>query len=203
MTKRLTKKYFNRVSEAQKTGHEVPFFYLSKTREIVSEFVDNQYMTVFRPWWYEQDWSKYELADEMKRNYQETIRKAEEKWSIDVRKIGQEYMSRKRVQKPKPRKQKAEPPIRRFRNPEVFSIKLRSGEWVGVEGELAFEIQGYKFFIYRIESYWGVADVITGALIKRGDTYKKAVKQARERIVSNFDKYVELAQRHGQVREDI
>lgn len=195
MKKRLMKKYLKRISEGQQLKKEVPFFYVSQAKSIVDDYLEWFHFSVFRPWWYQQDWKEMDFAKAITQQYKSAEDDFQSKWSIDLMALSNEYKSRKRVQTRKPGKTKPEPPVRRLRNPEVFSIRLRSGEWYGVEGEIAFEHKGYKFFIYHTGSYWSVADVITGALIKSAETYKKALNQARERIVTNFDSYVKITEK--------
>ncbi|WP_411736069.1 hypothetical protein [Paenibacillus sp. M2] len=196
MSKRMVKKYFKRVSEAQAAGREVPFFYLSKTRRIISDFIDNQYVTVFRPWWYDQfdNWSDYNLSDEMKRHYTDVICKVEQQWSVDIKQIGDGYKALKRVQVRKQRKAKPDPPVRKLRNPETFFITDMQKGKVEVTGEVVFTRRGYKFFIRLVEGAWGrewwVSDVACGMRISKSQRYKQAVKKAQEIIDQSFERYI-------------
>lgn len=203
MKKRLMKKYLKRISEGQKAKREIPFFYVSKAKRIVDEYFEWFHFSVFRPWWYEQDWKEMNFAVEMGRQYKSAEDDFEAKWSMDLGDLCSEYKYRKRVQTRKPSKPKPKPPARRLRKPETFSIKTRQNELVEVEGEIAFQHQGYKFFIYRNGSYWTVSDVICGSAISIAETYKKAVSKARERVTINFIKYVALTKLNSIRREDI
>lgn len=192
MKKRLIKKYLKRVAEGQRTGCEIPFFYASKAFDIASIYFDRQYLTVFRPWWYDQfdNWSKLDLGKEWNRHFAESERVFEEKWGIDVRELNLDYRSRRRVQARKPRNQKAELPIRRLRNPETFKVRMINGTTRDVLGEIAFEYRGHQFFIHHNGATWCVSCVSSGMRISFNQSYKKSVRMAKDRITKSFDVFV-------------
>ncbi|MGN0022217.1 MAG: hypothetical protein ACI35Z_15550 [Sphingobacterium hotanense] len=192
MKKRLMKKVMKRISEGQLTGSEIPFFYVSKASDLVAQYFSRQYLTVFRPWWYDQfdNWSNFDLGQEIKRHFNEYEREFEKDWRIDIRRLNDDYRNRRRVQARKPRKQKEEPPIRRLRNPETFKVKMINGTTRDVVGEVAFEHKGHKFFIHHNEGFWYVSCTSSGMRVGFSESYEKAVRMAKDRIIKNFDAYL-------------
>ncbi|GAB6926023.1 hypothetical protein JCM10914A_56070 [Paenibacillus sp. JCM 10914] len=192
MKNRLMKKIMKRVSEGQQTGCEIPFFYVSKASDIAAQYFDRQYLTVFRPWWYDRFdyWSKLDFGKEWNRHFAESEREFEEKWGIDIRRLNADYRSRKRVQPRKPRKPKAGLPIRRLRDPEVFKVQMINGITRDVIGEKAFEYRGHQFFIYHNGAGWCVSCVLSGIRVSFRESYKKAVREAKDRIIKSFDSYL-------------
>lgn len=192
MKKRLQKKYLKRVAEGQRTGCEIPFFYTSKAFDIASQYFDRQYLTIFRPWWYDQfdNWGKLDLGKEWNRHFAESEREFQEKWGIDVGQLNADYRSRRRVQARKPRKPKVELPLRRLRNPDTFKIRMINGTTRDVTGEIAFEYRGHQFFVYHNGDGWCVSCVLAGMRLSFNSSYKKAVRMAKERIIKSFDAYL-------------
>lgn len=197
MKKRLYKKYIKQVSEGQRSGRKIPFFYVSKVRDIAAEYFDYQYLMVFRPWWYDQNWSDFDIGKEWNRHYEETGRKFEAKWGIDLGLLNKDYKQRRRAQVRKPRKVRP-PVVRKLRRPQPFAIRMNNGQYKEVTGEIVFKHGQYAFFIYLDPTFdhWTVCDVTIGAVISRGDRYKEAVKKAKKTILENPERYKEFVEKY-------
>ncbi|MNP72050.1 hypothetical protein D3C76_1685210 [compost metagenome] len=70
-----------------------------------------------------------------------------------------------------------------------------------IEGEIAFIIEGYTFFIHHNGHYWTVSDVAMGAAIARDHRYKEAIRKARERIERDVSHYIDLVAKELSRRE--
>lgn len=208
-SKRLTKKWLKRVADGLSSGETVPNFYTYRVLMILHWFYDYQYLTVFRPWWYEQNWTEKKLVDEHQRHFVETDQKFKEWSGIDaklfVELLKLERDGRKKRNR-KPRKEKSEPPIRKLRNPRQFEVKMRNGTTEYVTGEIAFRHGEHEYFIYHTGYRWCVSDVEMGAAITYDRRYNEAVRRGKEIIEGNYDKYVEFLKKqlnevHGRVSE--
>lgn len=202
--KRLTKKILKRVAAGLSSGKPIPKFYTYRAMLIMQWFYDHQYLTVFQPWWYDQDWRKFKLKDEVKRHYAETDKRFQAWSGIDsnqfVKLLNAEKAERgeKSERKPKPRKEKPNPPIRKLRKPQQFEIGWRSGNGEivrkTVTGELAFRHGDHDFFIYHNGDSWCVTDVVMGAVIARDERYKRAIERAKKIIAEHYEKYVKTVE---------
>ncbi|CAI6073137.1 hypothetical protein [Cohnella sp. JJ-181] len=193
--KRQLKKYFRRAAGGMKRGKLTPF-YANRVAEWVSWYIDHKYMTEFRPWWYDQDWSKYDLSAEHHRYFEKWATEMERISGIDHKRLNEYRLSipkRKRLQPRPPRKEK-EQPVRKLRNPQLFRIKTYGG-YEYVTGEKVFEINGHSFFIHRNSGVWVVSDVTIGASVIYDERYKRAVERARTIITDNLDQYLNMAQK--------
>ncbi|MEK5058620.1 hypothetical protein BK126_03095 [Paenibacillus sp. FSL H7-0326] len=199
MKKRLIKKFYKRVAEAQKNKKEVPFFYVTKVRHLVAEFIDHRYLTVFRPYWYEQleNCKRLDFMTEHKKHYEETFDLIRKQTNIDLDLLSEDYKSRRRIQTRKPAKPKKPKPVRKLRNPRTFAIRMINGEYREVTGEIAFKHGNYEFFIYHDPKIdiWIVSDVTVGAVIARHIKYNLAVIRAEITIKNGFDRYKEFVNR--------
>lgn len=199
---RLQKKYYSRAAEGLRNGTITPF-YAKKALEAMKYWFDYQYLVVFRPWWYKQDWKEHPL----KSSYQGFIDKAteeiEEESGIKFDELSA-YMKtlQKRKRNRKPRKEKVQPPIRKLKNPREFKIYYRqkdgSTTWLTVTGELVFSYREYDFFIRHEEDMWIVSDVATGRMIAFDERYKKAVLNAKDMIEKHFETYVSKVKKFRQ-----
>lgn len=192
---RLRNKYFKRVVEGQKLGI-MHLFYARRAAYLINIMFDHKYLTVFRPWWYEQDWTKHSLGTEAPKFYRETGADIELTTGINLKSLN-EYLKQfpKRPRSERKSKDPKELPIRRLRNPEYFQITVYGNnkpEKQVVKGEKAFSFKGYDFFIRYDDAYgWVVSDVVAGFRLAYSSRYKLAIKMAKEIIGNNFDKYVE------------
>lgn len=194
--RRVMKKHYRIVREALAVGKPVPAFPLFRVREYWDDFLSKRYLTVFHPWWYDNfdNWGDMDLTAEHNKHFNETLHLFQLQTGISLKQFGEELDKHKRPKRErKPRKEPPEEPIRKLRKPEYFSIYCRTNGVMGpvtVEGEKAFEVNGYSFFIHHNKYMWVVSDVETGAAIARSYRYKVAVKQAKERITSDFGNYL-------------
>jgi hypothetical protein len=205
--KRLTKKILKRVAAGLSSDKPIPKFYTYRAMLIMQWFYDHQYLTVFRPWWYDRDWTKMDFVETVKQHYAETDKRFQAWSGIDsnqfVKLLNEEKAERgeKPERKPKPRKEKSDPPIRKLRKPQQFEIGWRSG--IGeivrktVTGELAFRHGDHDFFIYHNGDNWCVTDVAVGAVVARDERYKRAVERAKQIIAEHYEKYVQMVEKHS------
>ncbi|MED0673857.1 hypothetical protein P4S95_27310 [Aneurinibacillus aneurinilyticus] len=82
MKKRQLKKVFKIVAKQINSGDftklkPVYFRIIDKT---LANFVERKYINEFRSWWYDQDWSKFDLTTEILRCYKKWDKEFEE-WS--------------------------------------------------------------------------------------------------------------------------
>ncbi|RXZ84445.1 hypothetical protein EBB07_00010 [Paenibacillaceae bacterium] len=192
--KRLQKKYYSRVATGLQDGSITPF-YANRARIIYGRLIDRKYVTEFRPWWYDQfdRWSELSLTEEQNKFFDECRTVFEQLSGIDYDKF-KDYIKQlpERNRKPRQRKEKPDPPVRKLRKPERFRIRMNKDGIVEVAGEKVFSVEGYDFFIHRSGGYWSVSDATCGARLYSDERYKKAVKRAYEIIEKNFDNYVDL-----------
>ncbi|MEK0313721.1 hypothetical protein [Cohnella sp. 56] len=197
--KRQLKKYFRRAAEGMKRGKLTPF-YAHRIAEWVSLYIDNKYLTEFRPWWYDQGCrhTKSDLAAEYKRHFEKWFAEMEQISGIELMPINEFRRSLpKRVKlRPRQMRKEKEQPIRKLRNPQLFRIRTNKGNEY-VTGEKVFEINEHAFFAHHNGDVWVVSDVAIGAAITYDRRYKRAVERAREVIERRFDQYLDLLARHG------
>lgn len=198
--KRIQKKHYRIIREALSAGKLVPTFPMFRVREYWDNFLTKRYLTVFRPWWYEQNWGSMDLKTEHNKHFDETMQLFEKATGVNLKLFGKELEKHQRPPRDrKLRKEKPPEPIRKLRNPEMFTI--RTVKYVNeeriitmetVEGERVFVVNGYSFFIrHNGRHNWVVSDAVLGAAISFDARYKMAVKRARKRIEENFQGYLE------------
>jgi len=194
-TKRLTKKYCKRVADGLWDDTITPF-YARKVQMICQHYFDHKYLTVFRPWYWEQDWKTLNLVEEHEKHFKAMSAELQKKTGIHLGMLNSylKDIPKRRRGKRKPRNKK-EQSIRKLRNPQGYKIHVREvgGKhvWHDIIAELAFSHKGYDFFICHYNGLWTVSDVTAGRRIYASHSYKLAIKTAREYIEENFDKYVE------------
>lgn len=193
-SKRLTKKYCKRVADGLWNDKITPF-YAKRVEQIFHQFLYHMYETIFRPWYWDQDWKKLNLSDEIVKHTNEMIAKFHRSTGIHpgmFRSYLETVPKCKRGRRKK--KEPKEKPIRKLRNPQGYKIHVREvgGKqvWHNVIAEPAFSIRGYEFFICHYNGLWTVSDVTTGRRVWDDTRYKVAIQRAREQIEQNFDKYV-------------
>lgn len=192
---RLQKKYIQRARDGLKHGNPSPF-YMRRTQLFIQRYMDRHYLTVFFPWWYEQEWGEMDFLQVHTKYYEDTFKELGEKINIDLKQLGAYFRSNPRPEKinSKPRKDKPSPPVRKLKQPQEFVIKVYQGgvlSDVTVIGEVAFQYEGYQFFVHRYGDSWRVSDVVCGKKLAVHDRYKQAVKIAKERIASNIASYID------------
>lgn len=197
---RLRNKYFKRVVEGQKLGI-MKEFYAKRAAYLINLIFDYKYLTVFRPWWYEQNWTEHPLEIEAPKFHRETAADIELSIGINLKSLN-EYLKQlpKRPSRKRKEKEPKEQPIRKLRHPESFEISVfEKGQQAKqtVIGEKAFSIQGYDFFIRYQETHgWVVSDKELGLMVTYSPRYKLAVKEAKQRMENNFIKYIEMVEIH-------
>ncbi|MNO29202.1 hypothetical protein D3C76_191120 [compost metagenome] len=94
-----------------------------------------------------------------------------------------------KIKKTKTRKEKPPLPVRKLKNPEIFTILSNNGI-KPTTGEKVFTYNGFDFWIRHNGHYWIVSDATSGTYIYAHERYKKAIADARDRIERHFDKYI-------------
>lgn len=208
MTKRrVMKKHYRIVREALASGKPVPAFALFRVREYWDNYLGNRYLAVFRPWWYDNfdNWGQIDFKAAHHKHFNETMQLFTQETGIDLKKLGEELDKHNRPERTrKPRKEPPPDPIRKLRKPETFTIMVRqNGKFVPeqVEGEIAFRIDGYSFFIRHNGRQWVVSDVELGAALSFDYRYKAAIRAARERVEGKMDHYLDLVAEEKARRE--
>lgn len=194
--KRLQKKYVQRVRDGLKKGTPSPF-YMKRVQLFVQWYLDRHYLTVFRPWWYEEleNRKQFDFVETHRKYYEQTFEELGKKTGIDMSQF-RDYLKenpKSRKTKWKPRKEK-HVQVRKLRNPQQFELKMWNGVIEYKEtvlGEIAFSCRGYEFFIHRHGNHWRVSDVVFGRLVTSHDKYKRAIEIAREKIEKNIESYIE------------
>lgn len=206
--RRIQKKHYRIVREALAAGKALPAFYMFRVREYWDDFFVKRYLTVFRPWWYEnlENRGQLDFKAEHHKHFNETMRLFIQQTGIDLKRLGEELEKLNRPErKRKPRKEPPPEPIRKLKRPERFTIQVREigGRIVKqeVEGEKVFEVNGYSFWIRHDGVQWIVSDVVVGAAISFESRYKAAVNKARERIEKNWDHYLKNIEKFEERRK--
>lgn len=199
-TKRLQKKFLNRAINGLLIG-EPNRFYLMKLIDYVGSYYYRKYLTEFRPWWYDnfENWKEYDFVKESKNHFDRVSRELEG-MGIPMNLVDdwvKKQPKRNRNRKPRKEKQK---PIRKLRNPQEYEISVRKFGEVTKEkviGEFAFRYGEHDFFIHRYQDHWRVSDVAIGAAVTSyHDSYRKAIDDAKKKISSNYESYVEMVEKY-------
>lgn len=193
--KRLIKKFVRKAAAGIERGN-ITSFYTKRAIEAYVHFIDKKYLTEFRPWWYEQDWSKTNFTKAHKRFFEQTDKRFEEKYRIDLDALGKSFKNVPKCKRGKsPRKPKPEKPIRKLRNPETFVIRGANLQKQEVIGERCFSYRGYDFMI-RYAQGWRVTCIATGLLLSWQDSYAYAIAIAKEKLEQHFEKYIENVEKY-------
>ncbi|MDB5056150.1 MAG: hypothetical protein JWM44_4200 [Bacilli bacterium] len=193
---RLRKKFINKVTIAQKLGN-MQKFYARQAAILIGDMFDYQYITVFRPSWYDQidKWSEMSLSDAIKIFIDKFEKQIQKDTGINIKALD-EYLKQfpKRQYRERELREPKEQPIRKLKNPETFQITAYKNKEIvkqEVSGEVVFTIQGYAFFIRHDQIYgWVVSDVAEGKRIANSSRYAVAVKNGKEIMEKHIDEYV-------------